>query len=80
MKPEKPRGGGLTWRRQGVLASTKIQWDTYQGDIGLWHSSDIQEIPAPIAAPQNENLMSINSKAKIMSDVETTSLGNTCLY
>lgn len=57
--------------------TTVREGDTYQSDIGLWHSSDIQEIPAPIAAPQNENLMSINLTAKIMFDVETTSLGNT---
>ena len=60
--------------------NTVREGDTYQSDIGLWHSSDIQEIPAPIAAPQNENLMSIDSTPKIMFDVETTSLGNTCLY
>ena len=50
--------------------------DTYESDIGLWHSSDIQEIPPPVTTPQNENLMSVNSTAKIMFDVETTSLGN----
>ncbi|XP_068696144.1 DNA polymerase III PolC-type-like [Montipora foliosa] len=48
--------------------------DTYQG--GLEHNSDIciQEIPTPITAPQNEKLMSLNSTAKIMFDVETTSV------
>lgn len=54
--------------------------DTYERDIGLWHSSDIQEIPPPVTTPQNENLMSVNSTAKIMFDVETTSLGNICVY
>lgn len=54
--------------------NTVREGDTYQNDIGLWHSSDIQEIPAPIAAPQNENLMSIDSTPKIMFDVEATSL------
>lgn len=58
--------------------NTVREGDTYQSDIGLWHSSDIHEVPTPIAAPQNENLMSINSTAKIVFDVETTSLGNTC--
>ena len=51
--------------------NTVREGDTYQSDIALWHSSDIQEISIPIAAPENENLM---------FDVETTSLGNTCLY
>lgn len=54
--------------------------DAYESDIGLWHSSDIREIPRPVTTPQNENLMSVNSTAKIMFDVETASLGNTCLY
>ena len=60
--------------------NTVREGDTYQKDIGLWHSSDILEIPTPVTTPQNENLMSVNSTAKIMFDVETTSLGNTCLY
>ena len=60
--------------------NTVREGGTYKSDIGLEHSSDIQEIPTPITAPQNEKLMSINSTAKIMFDLETTSLGNTCLY
>ena len=54
--------------------------DTFESEIGLWHSSDIQEIPHPLTTSQNENLMSVNSTAKIMFNAERTSLGNTCLY
>ena len=60
---------------------TKVrEGDTYESDIGLWHSSDIQEIRPPVTTAQNQNLMTVISTAKIMFDVETTSLGNTCLY
>ncbi|XP_068696137.1 uncharacterized protein [Montipora foliosa] len=54
--------------------NTVREGGTYKSDIGLEHSSDIQEIPTPITAPQNEKLMSINSTVKIMFDVETTGL------
>ena len=27
MKPEKPREGGFSWRRKGVLLSTKTKWE-----------------------------------------------------
>lgn len=60
---------------------TKVrEGDTYESDIGLWHSSDIQEIRCPVTTPQNQNLMTVISTTKIMFDVGTTSLGNTCLY
>ncbi|XP_015778885.1 PREDICTED: uncharacterized protein LOC107356771 [Acropora digitifera] len=54
---------------------TKVrEGDTYESDIGLWHSSDIQEIRPPVTTAQNQNLMTVISTAKIMFDVETTSL------
>ena len=60
---------------------TKVrEGDTYESDIGLWHSSDIQEIRCPVTTPQNQNLMTVISTTKIMFDVGKTSLGNTCLY
>jgi len=49
---------------------------TYERDVGLWNSSDVEEIPAATAAPQVEVLSELKSMTQIMFDVETTSLGN----
>jgi len=48
----------------------------YERDVGLWNSSDVEEIPAATAAPQVEVLSELKSMTRIMFDVETTSLGN----
>ena len=48
---------------------------TYENDIGLWNSCDIEEIPKPTKAPQEEHLSEINSAVHIIFDLETTSLG-----
>ena len=49
---------------------------TYEKDVGLWHSSDVEGIPPPIHAPQTESLPSMDSAINVAFDVETTSLGN----
>ena len=49
---------------------------TYERDVGLWNSSDGEEIPTATAAPQVEVLLELKSMTQIMFDVETTSLGN----
>ena len=52
---------------------------TYEKNIGLWHSCDTAEIPAPKEAPKLEILPESWDYTHIIFDVETTSLGKVAL-
>lgn len=60
--------------------STIWEGDTYERDIGLWHSSDMDQIPPATAVPQVEVLTELRKTTQIMFDVETTSLGNSTIF
>lgn len=47
----------------------------YESNVGMWHSCDTEEIPAPTIAPKPENLPISKTCIHVMVDVETTSLG-----
>ena len=55
---------------------TTREGTTYEQDVGLWNSSDVEEILPATEAPKREVLAELNSMTQIIFDVETTSLGN----